>query len=150
MTRIETTLGLTKQQAIDLLDHGSRERILAERSTVNYCTQQLNERRISKRNNISDVVVDQGALAHSLYYLNHPPTYATKEYFRGLFITIQLDGRPNDVMIGDQRHDVCHLMTSSSADRRISNNCLRMTIMWKIQHPTTIIMSLQTTNGMVN
>ncbi len=48
MTRIETTLGLTKQLAINLLDCGSCTRILAERSAVNYYTQQLNEGRISK------------------------------------------------------------------------------------------------------
>lgn len=42
------------------------------------------------------------------------------------FNTIQLDGCPNDVMIGDQRHNVQNLMTSSAADRQISNNRLKM------------------------
>ncbi len=71
--------------------------------------------------------MDQGALAHSLYFLNHSPTFATKEHFCSLFNIIPLDGHSNDVMIGDQRQDVRHLMTSSAADRRISNNRLRMT-----------------------
>ncbi len=79
---------------------------MTEEVAVNYYTQQLNEGRISKQNNVGDVVADQGALAHSLYYLNHLPTHATKEHFRSFFNTIQPDGHPNDVMIGDQRHDV--------------------------------------------
>ncbi len=73
-----------------------------EGGVVNYYIQQLNEGRISKQNNILDVVADQGALAHSLFYLNHAPSHATKEHFYSLFNTIQLDSHPNDVMIQDQ------------------------------------------------
>ncbi len=103
-----------KEIAIELLDCRANAGESAERYEVNDYMQQFNDCRISHQNNNPDVVADHGVLAQYVNHLQHLPTHATRENFHGLFDTVQLNGRPNDVMIGDHFHDVWHLMTSSA------------------------------------
>lgn len=52
-------------------------------------------------------------------------THGTKYHFHVLFNTFQLDGCPNNVTIGDQRHMVWQFMTSLAADQQIRNKRLK-------------------------